>query len=243
MPAAVTALIAAMIVVHLVRAFVLTPDQDYGLLLIFSFIPVRYTEVARDFGFPGGIYAEIWSPVTYGLIHGSATHLLINVVWLAAFGSALARRFGTSRFLVFTLLGTVAGAAAHWLVHPEDTVPVVGASAAISAHMAAVARFMFQSAGPLRANRRDIGVWHAEAVTLPGILADRRVLGFLGVWFGLNLAFGLWSSAFGGPDGTIAWEAHIGGFVFGLLAFSLFDPPPEDRARLALRHLGDDGFS
>jgi membrane associated rhomboid family serine protease len=51
------------------------------------------------------------------------------------------------------------------------------------------------------------------------------VLTFLAVWFGLNLAFGL----FGGgtiASGAIAWEAHIGGFVTGLLLFSFFDPVP-----------------
>ncbi|HUG60582.1 MAG TPA: rhomboid family intramembrane serine protease [Methylomirabilota bacterium] len=237
MPATVTGLIGALLVVHFVRVFALSPAQDGQVILLFSFIPIRYSELARDFGFPGGVWADIWTPVTYGLLHGSATHLLFNVVWLAAFGSALARRFGAARFMAFTVLATMAGAGAHYLAHSDDMVPVVGASAAISGHMAAVARFMFQAGGPLRTTRRDPAIWQAEAVSLTGIFADRRVLGFLGVWFGLNLLFGLGAAPVMGEDVSIAWEAHVGGFVFGLLAFSLFDPPADERYRRALREM------
>ena len=58
-------------------------------------------------------------------------------------------------------------------------------------------------------------------------IRDRRVLIFLGVWFGTNLLFGL----FGGgiASGAVAWEAHIGGFVAGLLFFPVFDPVPRMR--------------
>ena len=237
MPTSVTALIAVMALVHLVRVYLLSPLQDGQVILLFSFIPVRYLPEAQAAGFPGGAWAEIWSPVTYGLLHGSLTHILFNSVWLAAFGSALARRFGGGRFLLFTALATAAGAAAHYLAHADDMIPVVGASAAVSGHMAAVSRFMFQAGGPLRANRRDPAVWRAEAVPLAGIVSDRRVLGFLAVWFGLNLAFGLGSTTFTGEEASIAWEAHIGGFVFGLLAFSLFDPPARERERRASRHV------
>jgi membrane associated rhomboid family serine protease len=235
-PAAVSALIAVLVAVHLTRTYVLDPAQDGQVILLFAFIPIRYAEEARQIGFPGGIWAEGWSPFTYALIHGNATHLLFNVVWLAAFGSALARRFGASRFLAFSALASAAGAGAHYLVHPDELIPVVGASAAISAHMAAVSRFMFQAGGPLRANRRDPRVWQAEAVTLPGIFRDRRVLGFLAVWFGLNLLFGLGAVPMAGGEESvsIAWEAHVGGFLFGLIAFSLFDPPADERMRRAL---------
>jgi membrane associated rhomboid family serine protease len=233
LPASVSVLIAVLVVVHLVRVYVLTPVQDGNVILLFAFIPIRYAEVAREAGFPGGLWAELWTPFTYALIHGGATHLVFNVVWLAAFGSALARRFAGPRFLLFSALGAAAGAGVHYLAHPEELVPVVGASAAISAHMAAVSRFMFQAGGPLQAGRRDPRVWQAEAVSLAGILRDRRVLGFLGVWFALNLLFGLGAVPAGpGEEGaSIAWEAHLGGFLFGLLAFSMFDPPAGERLR------------
>ena len=60
------------------------------------------------------------------------------------------------------------------------------------------------------------------------------MLGFLAVWFVLNLVFGLASGPLTGEENvSVAWEAHLGGFVFGLLAFSLFDPPADERMRRA----------
>ncbi len=59
------------------------------------------------------------------------------------------------------------------------------------------------------------------------MLRDRRVLIFLVVWFGINLLFGLGSMPLAGEGQMVAWQAHIGGFVAGLLLFSWFDPKPE----------------
>jgi len=55
-------------------------------------------------------------------------------------------------------------------------------------------------------------------------LRNPRVLMFLAVWFGINIIFGIGSIAVGAPAQSIAWQAHIGGFIAGLLLFSLFDP-------------------
>ena len=55
------------------------------------------------------------------------------------------------------------------------------------------------------------------------MLSDRRVVSFLVVWFGLNLLTGLAGAGLGLGDATIAWQAHIGGFLAGLLLFPLFD--------------------
>lgn len=245
-PGVVTALIGLFAVIHLVRVYLLTADQDWSVVLLFSFIPVRYHALEAGIPFPGGGAAEIWSPITYGLLHGDFMHLAVNSIWLAAFGSALAWRFGTVRFLIFTVVATVAGAAAHYLAHPTDFVPVVGASGAISGHMAAVARFMFQSGGPLVGTRNERRRAPVPALPLGRIWRDRRVLAFLGVWFGLNLAFGLGAVGIPGQDGVqIAWEAHVGGFLFGLLAFSLFDPVPKTAptVRSERRHPADPGVS
>ena len=57
-------------------------------------------------------------------------------------------------------------------------------------------------------------------------LRDRRVLSFLAIWFGVNIVFGLGSIAIGTEGVSVAWQAHIGGFLAGLLLFSLFDPVP-----------------
>jgi membrane associated rhomboid family serine protease len=62
------------------------------------------------------------------------------------------------------------------------------------------------------------------ALSLSNALRNPRVLGFLGVWFGVNIIFGIGSIAIGADGASVAWQAHIGGFFAGLLLFSLFDP-------------------
>jgi membrane associated rhomboid family serine protease len=104
---------------------------------------------------------------------------------------------------------------------------VVGASAAISALMAGAARFIFQPAGPLW-SISGIDTYRQPAVPLTALVRDRRVVMFLGVWFAVNLIFGLTNGA-GLASGAVAWAAHIGGFVVGLLFFRLFDPVPRLR--------------
>jgi membrane associated rhomboid family serine protease len=59
------------------------------------------------------------------------------------------------------------------------------------------------------------------------------VLSFLGVWFGVNIIFGVGSIAIGNDGATVAWQAHIGGFFAGLVLFSLFDPVPHAGADAA----------
>ena len=68
------------------------------------------------------------------------------------------------------------------------------------------------------------------ALPLAMSLRDPRVLAFLVVWFGVNLVFGVVSIGGPGDEQAVAWQAHAGGFLAGLLAFSAFDPVPMSRA-------------
>jgi membrane associated rhomboid family serine protease len=225
-PPVVTVTIAAMVLVHVLRVFVLTARGDIQFLLLFSFIPARYdpTWLAQS-GVPGGWGAQIWTFVTYAFIHGDVTHLGLNTVWLLAFGSAVARRFGPLRFLAFFAVTAAAGAAMHLATHGGDFWPMVGASAAISGFMAAAIRFVFQAGGPLGL----LGGSRNRAYSMPAApllvtLRDPRVIVFLAVWFGLNILFGLGSLSLTDDQQSVAWQAHIGGFVAGLVLFRLFDP-------------------
>lgn len=159
-----------------------------------------------------------WTLLTYALLHGGWTHLSVNGVTLAAFGSPLARRFGDARFLVFLALTAIAGAAAHLVVHPFDLAPVVGASAAISGTMAASARFAFAQ---FRAEGEPSAA--PQGASLAELWRNRQALTFVAVWFGVNLLFGLFPQATGESE-LIAWEAHVGGFAAGLLLFGVLDP-------------------
>ena len=101
-PTAVVATLAVLVLVHVVREWALTQRQDAQLLLWFSFIPARYdAAVTATAGDVAGLGPRIWTFFTYALIHGDWTHLGLNSVWLLAFGTPVARRFGAMRFLAF----------------------------------------------------------------------------------------------------------------------------------------------
>lgn len=225
-PAVVTATLALLVLVHAVREFVLSADADQRLLLLFAFVPLRYEpSLLGGAAWPGGVGAQIWTFVTYALIHGDWMHLGLNAVWLLAFGTPVARRFGPARFIAFFAVTAAAGAAAHLVSHAGDRVWMVGASASISGLMAAAIRFAFQRNGPLSLiGSRDEALYRQPAMPLMAVMQDMRTLAFLGVWFGLNLLFGLGSLSIDGTEQAIAWQAHIGGFLAGLIAFALFDP-------------------
>jgi membrane associated rhomboid family serine protease len=220
-PPVVTAVLALLALVHAVRAL-LSRTADLEVLLLFAFIPARYEGAFVPL--PGGWAADIWTFFTYALIHADLTHLGFNAIWLLAFGTPLARRFGAFRFLLFCAVTAAAGALAHLLTHSAQVQPMVGASAIISGAMAAAMRFAFQPGGGMQWR----GNMHLPAVPLFTALRDPRVLVFLVVWFGLNLLFGLGSVPLLGNDQPVAWQAHVGGFLAGLLLFSFFDPA--DRA-------------
>jgi membrane associated rhomboid family serine protease len=226
-PAAIVVLLAVLGLVQLLLMFVLTAEQTTEFLLLFAFIPARYDfSVLSDVAWPGGWAADIWTFVTYALIHANLTHLAFNAVWLLAFGSPVARRFGPLRFTAFMALTAAAGAAAHLATHFGELLPMVGASAAISGAMAAAARFAFQRGGPLEMWRDRAEASRVPAAPLSVSLRDARVIAFLLVWFGVNILFGVFSMGMPGVEQAIAWQAHIGGFLAGLLAFAAFDPVP-----------------
>ncbi len=226
LPRVIVALALVFIAVHLVRNYVLTPEAQWKTLLLFAFWPVRYlSEVMEANVWPAGQASAVWSFLTYGFLHGSLEHLGFNVFWMAAFGSAVARRFGALRFLFLSAICAVAGAAVHLGVYWGEEYPVIGASAAVSGQMAASLRFIFEAGGPMGAFRRhDKAAYAVPARSLSAALSDRRVLTFILVWFGLNFLFGVFPAVIAGEGVSIAWEAHVGGFVAGLLLFPLMDP-------------------
>ena len=231
LPTAVTVLVGLLAVIHVARLLV-PPEWDDWIIGAFAFIPARYDRTLLAAPFPGGALAKAWSFVSYALLHANATHIIFNVLWLLPFGSAVARRFGAWRFYAFMIVTAAAGAVAHLVTHEHAAAPMIGASAAVSGAMAAAIRFAFVQGSFLSFGRGNPD----EASRVPrqplrAALRDPRILGFLAVWFGINIVFGVGSIAIGSDGASVAWQAHIGGFFAGLLLFALFDPiPRSDRA-------------
>jgi membrane associated rhomboid family serine protease len=225
-PPAVLATVAILVIVHALRMLVLTDDEDLRFLLTFAFIPARYGTNLMGGALPGGFGADLWTFFTYTFLHADLLHIGLNLAWLLPFATALARRFGTLRYVTFMLVAAAAGAFAHLVSHPGAMVPMIGASAAISGAMAAALRFVFQKGGPLDLWRGGIdgNAYFVPAASLMATLRDPRFLVFLGAWIGLNALFGFGSVSIIEQGQEIAWQAHIGGFLAGLLLFNAFDP-------------------
>jgi membrane associated rhomboid family serine protease len=241
LPFALTAYIVLLAVIHL--RMLLPPELENWTIDVFGFIPKRYDSSLLNLEIPGGAGAKVWSFVTYSLLHANLTHLGFNVLWLLPFGSALARRFGAVRFFLFLAVTAAAGALAHLVTHEHAVAPMIGASASVSGAMAAAIRFAFVRGSFLSFSRSDADTAaKVPALPLSRALRDGRVVGFLAVWFGVNIIFGVGAIGVDAETTSVAWQAHIGGFLAGLLLFTLFDPVPRvrsDAADASSRDLSD----
>jgi membrane associated rhomboid family serine protease len=220
-PGTVLVLLAVLILIHACRQFL---PQDAGEWFVFAmaFIPARYAGMAAEL--PGGETAAVTSLVTHMLVHSDVTHLVFNSAWLLAFGSILNKRMGAARFLVFSLAGGIAGIVLFYALRPALATAVIGASGAIAAMMGGVLRFMF-----VALDRHQAYLLRDDPAAIPRMsldvaLRDRRINLTTIVFIIFNLVgfVGL-----GSIGADIAWEAHLGGYFFGLLCFGMFDGAPQ----------------
>ena len=224
-PGVILAMIALLAAVHAARVYLLSDDDDTLATLAMAFIPARYTGAMEQL--PGGLWSALYSPFTHMLVHADATHLGLNSAWLLVFGTFVARRLGVLRTIVFTIVTGLAGVVAFAAVHWGALLPMVGASGAVSGLMGGAIRLMHavMRVGAMR----DMAV-AAQFVPLgsvPEALRDRQVLTIIGVTLVINLALGASGNLLTPGSGGIAWEAHVGGFLAGLLGFGLIDPGPK----------------
>lgn len=194
-----------LIAIHLFR-MLLPVGADIWILSSFAFDSSLYADAAAWRARP---LAALMGPATHMLLHIDLLHLGVNTALLMAFGTPVARRMGGWWFLLFFLLGGLAGMATMLLLYPGTEILMIGASGAVSACMGAVGRL------GLRRN--------ADAAML-GPFRDRRtVIFFVAFWVVSNFLFGLFGPILLGVDAEIAWEAHLGGFLAGVLLIGLFD--------------------
>ncbi|HEX2574710.1 MAG TPA: rhomboid family intramembrane serine protease [Aquihabitans sp.] len=147
----------------------------------------------------------IWGSVLVSMfLHGGLLHLGGNLLYLWIFGNNVEDRLGHVAFAAFYLVGGAVATLAHVAVNADSTVPLVGASGAIAAVMGAYA------------------VWYPNArvrTIVPVFLVlflEVRAKWLLGFWFVLQF--------FTGNEGGVAWVAHVGGFVFGVVAGLVLGP-------------------
>lgn len=213
LPNVILLFLLIMVAIHVARDMLLSDEQNLQVLINGAFIPQRYL-----FSFSDQNLAYFTTPVTYSFLHGGYGHLAVNSLWLAAFGAVVARRLGAVRFVIFWVLSAIASAAFFAGLNWGQAVPVIGASGVVSALMGAAARFAFPLGGRFVREKAHF----LPRQSFADVLQNRTVLIYVGFWFAISLlpAIGFGASS---DASTIAWEAHIGGFLFGFLLFDLFD--------------------
>jgi membrane associated rhomboid family serine protease len=214
-PAIVLWLIGTLAGAHGLR-LLLSQARSQDLIYAYGLVPARYsrTFLESHMADPGTMPERVIPFVSYMGLHSDWTHLVINCLWLLAFGPIVARRWGGALFLVFFIMCGVAGAGAYMALNWGSAVPVVGASGAISGLMAAAIRMMPGSAAP----------W----ITVAGEpklapLFSRQIMMFTAVWAVINFLAAMIDLGGGGERGLIAWQAHLGGFIAGLVTAGIFD--------------------
>jgi membrane associated rhomboid family serine protease len=220
-PWVVAAVIAVLVAVH-VGLWLLGPEWQNWALYAFSFVPERLGG-GRVIPRPAG--SEVWSFFTYALLHADKVHLLSNSLWLLVFSTPVARRIGATKYLLLLLLTAVGGALATLALHWGEFVITVGASASVSGVLAAAIPIMFaRGFGPQLKTKEAYAA--LPVLTMRELVTNPRAIVFTFVFMGLTLFSGaaqmLTGTAFL-EERPIAWEAHLGGFVAGLLVFYLLD--------------------
>lgn len=214
LPRSLVVTMALLVIVFVVDTYLLSDEQQSMVLVLFAFTPLRYVYPLADQHF-----AWLWTPVTYSFLHGGIEHIGFNALWLLAFGAPVIRRIGTVRYVLFWILSSAAAAFFHAALHWGDDTVLIGASGVISALMGAACRFAFPTRGGYD---RQFGHLYPRQ-TILGALRNRTVVIFTLMWLFGNVLIAVGLPLVGGDMGEIAWDAHVGGFLFGFLLFGWFD--------------------
>jgi membrane associated rhomboid family serine protease len=153
---------------------------------------------------------EVLAVFTSMFLHVNLIHLVGNLVYLWIFGNNIEDRIGRPGFILFYLFGGIAAAFAQVAIDPSSPIPMVGASGAISAVLGA---YLVLFPGARILSLIFLGFFY-QLINVPAIV----VLGF---WFVLQLIDGIGSLGLAGAEGGVAFFAHIGGFIAGLVAGAL----------------------
>lgn len=188
-PPATKILTGALIAIHLV-VFILSNTIEPNALPIAAYF-AGFTPASWS-----GIQAFYWwtplSLLGFSFLHGGWMHLGFNTVMLVAMGSGLEKSIGIQKYLMIYIGTTLFAAFAHLALYPSSTMPIIGASGGISGIFGAMVVVMNQ-------NRSSID----KNTLMPVIIA----------YIGITVLMGL----MGGPDGSsVAWVAHLGGFLAGI---------------------------
>ena len=225
-PAVIVGLLLVLVAVFVVESAAPPLTLD-SIIKNYAFYPARYSHafLAAHHVAPQTFWERAIPFLSYIFLHGSLTHLVINCVWLLPFGSIVARRLGSLAFILFFLVCGAAGAAAHLVTNWGVNEATVGASGAIAGAMAMAFRIVaLIDAQDLQSYAAAVSGDLRTHTPLAPILSS-RILVWSIVWLLINLVVGVTGIGAGPGSGPqlIAWQAHMGGYIAGLLLAGPFD--------------------
>lgn len=224
-----SALIAANLAVFIYE-LMLGPDAT-GFLARFAMVPARVSTAAGALG-AALVHPRAAAPLATILssmfLHGGVWHIAGNMLYLFIFGAAVEYRMGARRYLAFYFAAGIAAAIATVAMAPASIVPVIGASGAIAGVLGAY--FILYPRGRILTVLPIF--FYLMRVEIPAAI-------YLLVWFGVQLYAGIAAGSHGAIAGGVAWWAHVGGFLFGMLIGPMLARrKPRRRARQPLSKLG-----
>jgi len=188
---------------------------------IYGLVPARYSMPQISSYFTTGQQLLSW--LSFMFLHGGFWHLLGNMWFLYIFGDNVEDRLGPFRYLVFYLLCGITSGLSHLLFNLHSNMPTIGASGAIAGVMGA---YLI-----LHPNSKILTL--IPIIFIPWFI-EIPAFFFLGFWFILQF---LSAAGSHGNIGGIAWWAHIGGFVFGIVFLKIFLMLPETGVSSKMRRV------
>ncbi|PWB79914.1 MAG: rhomboid family intramembrane serine protease [Candidatus Methylomirabilota bacterium] len=199
-PVVTVGLIAANVLVYLNQAM-LSPQAAVQFIREYGLTPLEISGGDLSIPHPVPLYATVFTSM---FVHGGLFHVGGNMLYLWIFGDNVEDRMGRLKFLVFYLLSGLGAASAQIWANPASKIPMIGASGAISGVLGAYL-FLFP---------------HARVLTLIPLGFFSRVMEIpatvvLGFWIIVQVLNGVMT--LGAQVGGVAWLAHVGGFIAGLV--------------------------
>ena len=180
--------VAAFLGVHMGLGLFLNEAAQAQVFFTLGFVPGRFTGATGEFPF-----LALLSPLTYQFLHGSWLHVLINIISMLVMGMFFEKEFGARLTAFFFVVCGLAGAGLHFVLDPFSTQTLIGASASISGLMGAVVILLFQRNALALRRIQKHGPWPIVVF-----------------WVLFMAGMGLLSGD------SIAWQAHVGGFLAGI---------------------------
>jgi membrane associated rhomboid family serine protease len=218
-PVVNSAIIGLNVLVYLIQ--MAQGGQADRFVYIYGLVPARYSlpHIASYFS----VQNQLFSLISFMFLHGSFWHLIGNMWSLYIFGDNIEDRLGSLRYLLFYLLCGLTSGLSHLLLNLNSNVPTIGASGAIAGVMGAYFLLFPKS----------------RILTLIPVLfipffIEIPAYFFLGIWFLLQF---LSAAGADGSAGGIAWWAHIGGFISGMILLKVFRILPDSGITQQLRQV------